>query len=219
MMVIDFLVRSLAIVGAFAVGAWLTHAVWNRIARKWYKDQKLPDGVAWLARVLGGTVFAIIAYWAVHGGGGPGLGGTGGWFGGSGPYQPSAKDMEPTKEKEKGKDTGKQDKKEPPATVGTDTIRVEVLGDAPLEKLGGGKFDRERRYQIKGVPGMRTLDEVKQRIAAMRSSKPGLRVVEIVLYLDSPNRDRPQVAELVAYVSDLGVKLDFYEPGRRAPVE
>ena len=116
MIVIDFVVRALAIVGSFAIGAVFTHWRWHRIAHKWYKDQKLPPWVEWLSRALGGTIFAIIAYWATFGGGGPGMGGTGGWFGGSQPYRApdGGKDVTKDKDKEKEKDKLKDDKKEPP---------------------------------------------------------------------------------------------------------
>ncbi|MGL4552856.1 MAG: hypothetical protein ACRC33_16895 [Gemmataceae bacterium] len=219
----DYVIRWLAIIGAFALGAALTQWLWHRLAHKWFKDQKLPPWTAWLSRLCGGTIFAVLVYWIAFGGGGAGLGGTGGFFGGS---YPSVADSgkQPAKDKDQGKapEPKEKEKKEPPAAVGSDTIRIEVLGDAPLRKLAGGdKFDRERRYQVKGVPGVQTLDEVKQRLSAMKAGTPPLKRVEVVLYLDSPNRDRPQIAELLAYIRDIdpAIKPDFYEPGRRAPVD
>lgn len=209
-------VNVLAILGAFALGGWLTGALMNWLAGGYFENKRLPGWAAWLSRTLGGALFAFIAYLATFGGGGAGLGGTGGWYGGSYPPNSAA---DGGKEKEAGQKKDDTKKVEPPAEVPGDALRVEVLGDAPLKKLGGGTFDPERRYLVKGKP--LTLAEVRERVGTLRQGKGGLGKVEIVLYLDSPNRDRPQVAELIRYLSDLRPvpKIDFYEPGRRADVD
>jgi hypothetical protein len=100
-----------------------------------------------------------------------------------------------------------------------------VLGDAPLKKIAKGtSFDASKRYRLVGEPGLRTIEEVQQIIRQGRERKPPLVRLEIIVYLDSPARDRPQVAALAEWVRDLGdpnkgrIRVDYSEPEMEAPV-
>lgn len=213
--------RILAILGAFALGAWLCGWLMDLIGRKWFKDEKLPGWARNLSRAVGGLLFGLVAYlsiWAVGGGTG--------WFpGGSAP--PGAKDStthkdrdpKDTKAKAKEKDDGK--KELPPDTPST-TLRVEVLGDGPLTKLAsGGKIDRERRYRARGVAGLLTLEELKKRVLDQQRSQSPLERVEVVEYLDSPT-GLPG-SDLRDFLRELSkpqpIKIDNIRPGSNAPLD
>jgi hypothetical protein len=220
----DLPIRVLAVIGAGALGAFVIAGV-IQIAVKAMFGQKLPPWPVWGLRALGGIACLWIAGLWLFGGGGGGIGGTGGTgVGGSG--WPREKEKERTSieksDKEKEKDgKGKADK---PAGE-METIRVEVLGDAPLKKLAkGANFDMSKRYRLAGDMNLRTLDEVQKVIRNRREEKPPLKQLEVVLYLDSPERGRPQVASLVEWANDLDEQrgkllITFSEKNTYAPVE
>jgi hypothetical protein len=220
--VVGVATRVLAILGAFALGAWLCGWLMDLLGRKWFKDEKLPAWARNLSRSAGGLLFGLVAYlsiWAVGGGSG--------WFPGTsnvpgGKDATTSKDRDPkgpkdTKEKAKEKDDGK--KELPPATPST-TLRVEVLGDDPLTKLAkGGKIDRERRYRVRGVAGLLTLEELKKRVVDQQQSKSPLKKVVIVKYLDSPTG--LPVAELEQFLRDLPRPIvpDVTDDASNAPLD
>jgi hypothetical protein len=186
-------------------------------------------------RILGGGLCGWLVYLWLFGGGGGGIGGPGG-FSGAGKSGPQSKDSpmvqgpknidkdrankkdEEAKNKEKDKDAGKDI---PPE----DTLRIEVLGDAPLRKITkSANFNPEKRYRIEGEPLLRTLGQVKELITNRRARTPPLRRVVIIVYQDSPATDLPQVRGLADWIRDLEPKrgrlfVDLSEPDRNAPVD
>jgi hypothetical protein len=205
----------LAVIGAAAVGAFLVGWL-AQVAASLLFGQKVPRWPLWIVRALGGVCAGwLVALW-LFGGGGGGLGGEGG-FGLGGP----GKGKEQTAATSDGEKKEKKEAVTPPGEG--DTLRIEVLGDAPLKQIAkAGTFDAARRYRVAGERDLRTLDEVKELI---RRRKESLARLEIVVYRDSPARDRPQVAELVGWARDLEnggkgrLKVDFLEPDRYAPLE
>jgi hypothetical protein len=220
----DAPIKILAVVGGAVIGGlvlgWLTYLFVRAVT-----TQKLPPRLRWVIHVLGGIASGWVVYLWLFGGGGGGLGGSGGWWGGGGSGQnnpnvpiPLPKEKEKDKEKDgKGHSTEKQE----------ETLRVEVLGDEPLRKItGSSSFDPDRRYRLDGASALRTLEDVKKVVRDRLRNGPGLKRVQIVVYLDSPARDRPQVADLASWLRDLEasggskpIAIDFEEPGKKAPVE
>jgi len=83
-------------------------------------------------------------------------------------------------------------------------------------KYGGLEVNDARR--------LRTLEEVKQLILERRKDKPGLRKLEVFVYLDSPAQDNPPVARLLGWARDLDpqrgkLMVELREPDRNAPVD
>jgi hypothetical protein len=152
----------------------------------------------------------------VGGSGGLGLGsGTG-----SGPDNDSGQVVQSD-----GKPSEKSVRPDPPLADEKTTLAVEILGDAPLARRAGATtFDAARRYRIVGEMPLRTLEDIKDVIRQRREGPPGLRRLTVVLYLDSPERQRPQVSALVDWVNDLEarphrVQVDFVEKDRHAPID
>lgn len=210
-----FGVYVLAVVGAFALGGmicgWLAQLLVSLTV-----NQKLPRWPAWVVRTLGGGVCAWVTYLFVFGGGDGSLpGGQGGRS--TGTTAGSALDGEKTSAKEGKKKDAKDD--DPPPKG--DTIRVEVLGDEPLRKLAkAATFEPGKRYRLQGEQRLRTLDEIQKLV---RDRLANLARVEIIVYRDSPARDRPQVAELEQWAKEVGdgkrLRVDYAEQADKAPVE
>lgn len=220
----DLPVRILAVIGAAAAGALVLTAVLQLLVKVLFR-QKLPPWPIWGIRVLGGVLCGwLVALW-LFGGGGGGIGGGGGFGLGAGPSTEKDKDRTVSEKSDKDKDKEGKAKKEPPPVTEKETLRVEVLGDAPLKKIAkSANFDGGKRYRLAGEANLRTLEEVKNVIRKRREEKPSLKQLEVVLYLDSPERQRPQVAMLHDWATDLdeqGGKLliTFSEMNRYAPLE
>ncbi|MFO0845821.1 MAG: hypothetical protein U0797_26135 [Gemmataceae bacterium] len=219
----DLPVRFLAVIGAAAAGALLISGCCQVVVKLLF-GQRLPPWPLWGVRVLGGVACGwLVALW-LFGGGGGGIGGEGGFSLGGGSPATSDKDSSASKKAEKKKDD--KDKSDEPAAAPSETLAVEVLGDSPLKKLSKAEtFDRGKRYRAAGEPGLRSLEEVKKLILGRREAGPPLKRLEVVLYLDSPDRQGAPVAELVAWANDLEEKgkkwlrVDFSERDRYAPVE
>jgi hypothetical protein len=219
-MIPDLPVRIMAFIGMTVAGAFLLGWGAQMLSRMTF-NQKVPPWPLWGVRVLGAVLFGMLAWVWLFGGGGTGLGGGGGYnlFGGKGKV---AKDDKDAKDEDKGKGKGKKEGVGEVPVPG-DTLRVEVLGDEALRKVAGGKgFDAARRYRVAAEGGLRTLDEVQKLVLKRRGQTTPLRRLEVVIYLDSPARDRPQVAELVGWARDLNgeagrLRVDFIEPDRPAP--
>jgi hypothetical protein len=101
-------------------------------------------------------------------------------------------------------------------------LRVEVLGPDALKKLSE-KPDFERCYRVEGESGLLTRPEAKEFILRRQKKEPPLRRVVIVVYKDSPARDKELVTELEAWARDLPaeggkMKVDIDLPGEDAPI-
>jgi hypothetical protein len=208
----DFLllpIKILAVLGAATLGGWCLGLVATALSRAYFA-QKIPPRPMWFIRTAGFLACGLLGYWWLFGGGGAGIGGGGGIFGGAGggPKEGVVKQKDETtgKDRDKEKDKAdKEDKDKDRAKVPPDeTLRVEVLGDAALKKIARrDDFDGAKRYRAAGKRDLLTLEGVKALVKKRRSDGPTLGKLEIVLYADSPARDRPLVAELESWAKDL----------------
>jgi hypothetical protein len=196
---VENILRLLAIVGAFVLGGWIAGWVVQRVACALWMNQKLPDWTLWISRTLGGACLAVLVFLIAFGGGGSGIGGIGGLFSGGnqrGTTDGSAKDTPNTKDGEP-KDVPKKS-----GSTGPTRLRVEVLGDRPLRRMVGDSFNPARRYRVEGVMELLTLEDLRQRIRDGLEADPPLGTLEIVLYNDSPTVG--PVKELIAFARDIG---------------
>ena len=229
----DLPVKILAVVGAFALGGFFGGWFVSLVA-KFAFNQKVPNWVTWSMRLLSGLLAAWITYMWLFGAGGGGFGwGTGGGNGngdakdksglgdkaGKGDKPPDPVEPPKDKEDDKGKNDG-------PGIGSGETIRVEVLGNDPLEKLArGGKVNRERRYRLADAPmTLRTFEEIKKLILERRSQTPPLRQLVVIIYSDSPDKDSGSVKDLVLWAKDLDdtggrLLVEYTEPPRAAPLK
>jgi len=229
----DLPVNVLAVIGAFTVGGFLGGWVFALVAKAAF-NQKVPNWLAWAVRLLSGLVAAwLVGAW-LFGPGGGGGGGGGLWPGGSG----TAKDKDTKADKDgkgekkpapvvpKDKDPDDKGKTDGPGIGSGETLRVEVLGDGPLQILAReGKMNPEKRYRVADAPtALRTLEEIRKLILQRRSQTPPLRQLVVIIYSDSPDKDTPYVKDLVLWAKDLDdtgghLLVEYTEPSRAAPLK
>jgi hypothetical protein len=99
------------------------------------------------------------------------------------------------------------------------------LGDPALKRLIKAE-DYAKCYRIEGEepPQLHTLSDIKKIIKRRLDQEPRLKLVEIVLYTDSPARQVPRVDDLRRWLDDLRasrkadkLKVEFREPDEKAP--
>jgi hypothetical protein len=214
-------IKVLAVVGGAVIGAFLVSFLGNLLARA-TTTRKLPPWARNVLRLLGAVAFGwLVALW-LFGGGGPGIGGIGGWGIGSGTGRGDQTAREPssgpTTTQAKPKDNQKH------AGGAAEAVRVEVLGDPALKRMKQSG-DLERRYRVTTPEGPRLMNlrEVKAFVSERLKHEPPLHRVVLVLYKDSPDRAVPFVRDVETWASDQvsagnqKIKVDFEEPDKDAP--
>lgn len=195
-MATDVVVKILAVLGG-AVGGGLALGFVAQLLMRAMTIRNPPRWSILTIRLLAGGICGwLLALW-LFGGGGPGIGGTGGWGFGSGSGKgDGTKQEEITKKNSDGK-TSDQAKQ----TRDSETLRIEVLGNAALSPQDS---QAGRRYRLDMEQGtLRTFAEVKDMVRKRRQEQPSLRYLEIVLYNDSPAEDNSLVSQLKSWGKDL----------------
>jgi hypothetical protein len=204
----EWVMRGLAVAGGAAVGGFGTGFLMQLIARLTVA-RPLPKPVLNILRVLGAIVAGCLVWMWVFGSGGAGFGFGGGGFGmgghetgvggaGRGQNIESAKETLPTN----GTD----------APAGPEVLRVEVLGDRPDERT------HFYRLESGNSRARLTLEELRGRIRERQTQAPPLQKLVILLYLDSPDKDKLQIRELRELALDLKVPfIDIVTLNRKAP--
>ncbi len=198
----DWVLRVLAVIGAAALGGFGAGLL-LQVSARLLAAQKVPRPILQFVRVLGaitlGLVVAFLLFRSAGPGGWGGPGGSGGLFGsgskdGGEPADQSPKDTPPPKDKSD--------------TEGA-TLPIEVLGDKP---------DPERRfYRFQGDKQLRTLAQVSEYLSARQKEQPPLANVDIVLYINSPDRDKAIVKDLEELLRSKSLEPRIVEPQREAP--
>jgi hypothetical protein len=174
----------------FLLGALCTGWLVRLLAAVMTPGKKVPTVPLIVIRVLGGVVVGWLAILLFSGGGGSGFGGGNGGFGlGNG-----QRDATNDHRKDHTDSSADKDRTRPPTDK---PLEIEVLGPP---------FDRERCYRIKELTGSRllTLKEVKDKINPNNGAP--WKVIELILYDDSPSEDTGPVAELKTYAEELRLK-------------
>jgi hypothetical protein len=217
-----FTIKSLAVVGGAVVCGLLVGALAGLLVRV-MTTRKLPSKMRWAFRGLGGIIGGWLLALFLFGGGGLGFGGAGGWgFGGTGAGPGDSSTGSPPKDDRPAvKDTGHA------LSSPTDTLRIEVLGDPALKRMrSSAVIDSTRCYRIDGEepPRLRTIRELQATLTERLQQQPALKLVQIVLYTDSPARRVQRVDELKQWLdhvraSPVGnqLKVEFREPDEPAP--
>src|SRR5262245_16966950 len=195
--------KILSLIGIAAVGGLLLGWV-AAVVAKLYFAQTIPPKAAWFIRTLGFVACGLIAWVILFNAGGSGIGGGGWWPGGGGGPKDGSVSSEDGKKKDD-KEAKKETDKDSKAAV-CDAISIEVLGGKRLQAAAGKEVDpnkEERRYRVVGEKELLTLPEAQKRI---KDRGDALRLVEIVLYGDSPNRELSWVTDLEKWARDLRTK-------------
>jgi hypothetical protein len=205
----EWVLRGLAVAGGATVGGFGTGLLMQLIARLTVA-KPLPKPAVNVLRILGALVAGCLVWMWVFGSGGPGfgLGGGGGRFG-LGGHETGAGGTGAGKNTDSGMETARSDGTDP--TVGPGVLRVEVLGDRPEE--------RERFYRLENSESKTrlTMKELQARINERKTQAPPLQTLVIVLYLDSPDKDKLQVRELQELALDLKLPFVIVTMNRKAP--
>jgi hypothetical protein len=199
--------RGLAVAGGAAVGGFGTGALTQFVTRMTVA-RPLPKPAVNILRIVGAIAAGCLVWMWVFGSGGPGFGFGGGGFG-LGGHETGAGgtgrglNLESTKETSYINGTD--------SSAGPDVLRIEVLGDRPEE--------RSHFYRIDdgGSRARLTLDELRGRIRDRQAQAPPLKRIVIVLYLDSPDKDKMQVRELQELALDLKLPAIIVTMDRKAP--
>jgi hypothetical protein len=164
-----FVVKCLAVAGAFLVGYFLGGVIGWALDR-WVFAQKAPEPVKKAIALVAGIALALLVALIVFGEGGSGLFGGGGTTG-DGKGTPAPADTGKDKQPEPPKDVPKKNGETPPAPKpGPGDVRITILPD---EEVKEGRF-----YQIEGDPVPKNLEEFKEEIMKKRKeSKTELVIV------------------------------------------
>jgi len=201
--------KILSIAGGAAVGGLLTGLV-GRLVTRSLTTRPLPVwGVRGL-RGLGGVGCGWLVYLYVMSTGSGGLGGGGG-------HKPGSADDGSGKVARQPEEKDAKKKKPPDTPAARRPLRVEVLGPKALKVLKQPAGDAYRGYRIEGEEDQ-TLYDLKGITARLKSlEKTAPRPVILVIYLDSPNRDRPIVSELADWLTEEKIKWKFDETRDYSP--
>ncbi len=215
----DGVIKLLAVAGGALIGGLLVGLLTGAAVRG-LTARKMAPWARNIMRLLGAVAGGwLVALWLLAGGGWE-IGGPGGLGIGSGSGRG------PSTQRHEARDTSPSTRSL--AATGEnarfeESLRIEVLGPAPLRKLAGGKEPNlQRPYRVEGQ--MMSLAEIKDLIRKRRLQEPPLRHVVLVLYNDSPARDRPVVYDLADWAGAVvaegrdKLKVDYDLPGGDAPV-
>ena len=186
-----------------------SRACWADWQRGTLTTRPLPVwGVRGL-RGLGGVGCGWLVYLYVMGTGSGGLGGGGG-------SRPGSADDGSGKVAKRPDEKNPKKKKPSDTLAATRPLRIEVLVEA-LKVLKQPTGDGYRGYRIEGEED-RTLYDLKGITAQLkRLEKSASRQIILVIYLDSPNSDRPAVSDLADWLTEEKIKWKFDETRDYSP--
>jgi hypothetical protein len=188
-MTTDVAVRVLAVIGGGA-GGGLALGLLAQLLLRALSIRNSPRWSLGTIRLLGGVICGwLVALW-LFGGGGPGIGGSGGFSLGSGSGSGETPKKGPKSENENSGKSGDESK-----TPDEQTLRIEVLG---ANALKNADKDASHCYRLDKQEGAHYLSfaEVKDEILHRQQQQPPLRLIQIVLYKDSPDDNRPVVSQV-----------------------
>jgi hypothetical protein len=224
---LGLVIKWLAGLGGFLVGGFLVGLfVQLLVAVAW--RQKIPPLALALIRVLGGITIGWLAMLLVGTGNGTGNGfgfGGQGSESGNGPGSGSGKEQVASKDKDHSSTSNGSTETVPLRP--SDTLEVEVLGIHAVKALvGKASYDSGKWYRVHTPEGTKlmTLEEVKKFIAPDEETTHYRRLV-LVIYGDSPNRDKAQVTDLQNWANSFLLKdgkgkinVELVEKDEDAPV-
>lgn len=200
--------KVLSIAGGAAVGGLLTGLL-GKLAARSLTTRPLPLwGVRGL-RGLGGVGCGWLVYLYVMSSGNGGLGGGGG-------HKPGSADDGSGKVAKQPEEKDPKKKKPADTPFSARPLRIEILGPKALKVLNQPVGSVYRGYRLEGED--RTLYDLKGITAQLKKlEKAAPRQVILVIYLDSPNRDRPIVSELANWLTEEKLKWKHDETQDYSP--
>jgi hypothetical protein len=206
----EVVIKGLAVAGGVLVGA-IGSGLLVQLLVRLTTTARVPKRVLQVVRVLGAAAGGLaVALFVFNSGGGPGGGGWG-WFGGGGggtgregtvaaPAGPTARETPAPAE------TGREPRGTAREEVGT--LRVEVLVD---------RRDNATAFRPEGSRELLRLADLEKQLRFRRAQATPLRRLELVIYLDSPDRDSGAVKELLGWARREGLETSIATPATNAP--
>lgn len=191
-----FVVKCLAVAGAFLVGYFVGGAVAWALDR-WVFAQKAPDQLKKAVSVAAAVALAIVVALVVFGDGGNGLFGGGG---GDGKGAPSANDKgktAPAPAPEPKKDDTPKKKDEPPKPPPKPTP-----GDVRVAILSGDDVRDGRFYVIDDDSAAKTFEEFKQAITDKRNATKTELTIVFRFKKEPLSDNHPAVRRVVGWVNE-----------------
>jgi hypothetical protein len=192
----ELVVKVLAVAGGVLVGG-LGSGLLLQLLVRMTTAARVPKWMVQVVRVLGAVAGGwIVALFVFGSGTGTGKEGTGAGTG----VEASAREEPGTRETapERGTARAAADK----------TLRVDVLVN---------RRDNVTGFRPEGQTDLLGLDGLEKYVRTRREQAPALRRLELVIYLNSPDRDSGPVKELLAWARREGLETGIDTPAVNAP--
>jgi hypothetical protein len=207
--------RLLGAAVGFVLGGLLTGLV-VRLVVIATSGKKLPRGLLYFFRLLGGVATALIVFLVMGHVGGGGWGwredGPGGGKAGTGKDGSASvsekKDKNPPRPSDENNDKGGSPQR----------LEIEVLGNDPVRQLEGEQaVEALRFYRVREVTGNKllTLEEAEKLLVDSEGEPKWREIVVAVYRKDGPDLANPRVTQLTAWID--GLRRD--KSGRKAKPE
>jgi hypothetical protein len=197
-------IKVLAVAGGALVGGLLTGLTVQLLARL-LTASRVPARLLRVMRLAGGVTGAVIVAVFIFGTG-SGTGGGFGWFAGGGGTGPGTAREGTTTARQAL--TGTAPGPRTTARDRTHTLRVEVLVD---------RRDNRTVFRPEGTTELLSLRKVEDYVRQRREREPALDRLELVIYLNSPDRDSGPVKELRDWARRERLATSDDEPRTNAP--
>lgn len=201
------ILKFLAVAGGAVIGGLLSGFV-GRAATRMLSTRSMPLWGVRTLRVAGGVASGWLVYLYLASGGGSGVGGPGGNKAGGGNKENIQASKPPEKEK-------KKDEKKVSAAA---RVRIEVLGSRALKILKQPTGGPYHGYRIEGDEEKKLYDLAGiEAVLRERHQKDLSLKVDLIIYLDSPDRDLPVVTRLRDWLMKEDITWELREPPEHSP--
>ena len=203
------LLKLLAIAGGVVLGG-ASAGMMSRALTRFTIRKQAPQTFVFSSRLAGGGLAGLAIWLWAFGMGGSGLGfGSGGLGSGGDSYI----GYNPVKDKGDEKVDPQKDPKpiDKPGPVGSRPARVVMLG--------GSRVQQDRFYILDEQPQPVTLAELKDLLTVRKKQETDpLKVIEIVVFEDSVDRDHPAVRDLESWAASGGLQVTISFPQGKRPL-
>jgi hypothetical protein len=202
------LMKLLAVAGGAVLGGAIAGTGARWLTRFTIRKQA-PRTFVLSSRIVGCALAGIGVWLWAFGAGGSGFGfGTGGLGSGGENYV----GYQPVKEEDKAPSDTQPEQKpvDKPGANGLSVARVQMLG--------GTRVQQDRFYVVDEQPQPVTLPELRELLATRKKQeKDPLKVVEIVVYEDSVDKEHPAVLDLEKWANGNGLQVTISFPQGKRP--
>jgi hypothetical protein len=205
------LLKLLAVAGGAVLGGGIGGVIARRLARLAFRKET-PRMLLLASRGIGCVAAGLLVWLWAFGTGGSGLGfGSGGLGSGGGKMigYDQAREQDASQQ-----ETGRNQKQtETPGQAGASVPRP-----ARIEMLGGSRVQEDRFYIIDAQPAPVTIDQLRKVLLAKKNQEQEpLKVIDIVIYEDSVDKDHPAVRDLEQWADRNGLQVRLSFPQGKRP--